>query len=194
MKVTKEQTQANRRRIVEQAAELFRDRGFEGIGVADLMKASGLTHGGFYRHFASKDDLAAEALGLAYEQFAQESEGKTITALLERYISSGHRDNLTRGCPTSTLGGDAMRQPDAVREVFAQGVITWLDMIGDALGDEPDTSSRDRRAKAIDLAARAVGAIILARASAADPQLSDEILATGRSNALATAQVKPVGP
>jgi TetR/AcrR family transcriptional repressor of nem operon len=184
MRVTKEQAQATRRRIVETAAEQFRDRGFDGIGVADLMKASGLTHGGFYRHFSSKDDLMAEATALAYEQLERDTSNKPIEDLLGRYISDSHRDEISAGCPTSALGGGAMRQMEPVRSVFAQGVETWIEMIEKSLDDGNAAIDGDRRAQAIELATRAVGAIVLARAAAANGRLSDEILATSLSRAL----------
>lgn len=186
MKVTREQAQATRRRIVETASEQFRDKGFDGIGVADLMKASGLTHGGFYRHFASKDDLMAEATAFAYDQLEQDTERSSIGDILRRYISVRHRDALADGCPTCTLGGSAMRQAESVRSVFANGVATWISMIGDALASrEDDLSEADCRKQAIDLASRAVGAVVLARAAAANDELSEEILVTTLALALA---------
>lgn len=184
MRVTKEQARASRQRIVEKAAELFRVRGFEGIGVADLMKASGMTHGGFYRHFASKDDLVREASAAAYEQLERDTEGKTIEALLTRYISPDHRDDLASGCPTSALGGDAMRQAEPVKEVFAKGVDTWLGMIGAALEAEEHLDPEERRTLSIEVATRAVGAVILSRAAASDRVLSEEILSTALKTAL----------
>ncbi|KMO39217.1 TetR/AcrR family transcriptional regulator [Methylobacterium aquaticum] len=184
MKVTKEQALASRRRIVERASELFRKRGFDGIGVADLMKASGMTHGGFYRHFASKDDLAREAAIFAYDRLERETEGKSIQSLLKRYISTVHRDDVAGGCPTSALGADAMRQAEPVRKVFAEGVETWLGMIGDALDGDRTLEPSHRRELAIDLAARAVGALILSRAAKAKPDLSDEILTTALRTSL----------
>lgn len=191
MRVTKEKAQATRRRIVETAAEQFRDRGFDGIGVADVMKASGLTHGGFYRHFASKDDLQAAATGAAYEQLESDTAGRPIEELLRRYMSDWHRDGLAQGCPTSALGVDAMRQPDHVQAVFAEGVATWLRMIEQALGEDAALDMAGGRAKAIDLATRAVGAIVLARAASSNPSLSDEILRTSLSRALRTACADP---
>jgi TetR/AcrR family transcriptional repressor of nem operon len=188
VKVSKEQAQATRRKIVEKAAELFRVRGFEGIGVADLMKASGMTHGGFYRHFRSKDDLVREASAAAYEQLERDTEGKSVEALLARYISTDHRDDLASGCPTSALGGDALRQPGPVREVFAKGVETWLGMIGEALEPEEHLDPERRRALSIDLAARAVGAVILARATASEPALSEEIIRKALEAGLADAR------
>ena len=188
MKVTREQAQATRRRIVETASEQFRDKGFDGIGVADLMKASGLTHGGFYRHFASKDDLVAEATAFAYDQLEEVTERSSIGDILRRFISVRHRDALAEGCPTCSLGGSAMRQTEPVRSVFADGVATWINMIGDALASRGDDSSEaERRKQAVDLATRAVGAVVLARAAAANEKLSEEILATTLGLALAAA-------
>jgi TetR/AcrR family transcriptional repressor of nem operon len=185
MRVSKEQAQASRQRIVQKAAALFRVRGFEGIGVADLMKASGMTHGGFYRHFTSKDDLVREASAAAYDQLERETQGKTIEALLTRYMSAEHRDDFANGCPTSALGSDAMRQPQPVQEVFARRVETWLRMIEDALEAEKHLNPSERRELSIDLAARAVGAVILSRASALQPVLSKEILASALKTSLA---------
>lgn len=188
MRVTNEQAQANRRRVVETAAELFRDRGFDGISVADLMKASGFTHGGFYRQFPSKDGLIAEATGVAYEQLERETAGKSIDDLLIRYISPEHRDDLATGCPTTALGGSAMRQADEIRTVFATGVGTWIGMIGDTLAEQSGASDAECRAMATQLAAQAVGAIVLARAASADPSLSDGILDASLSGALTAAR------
>ena len=100
MKVTREQAAENRERVVQVAAKLFRERGFDGIGVADLMKAAGLTHGGFYGNFASKDDLAAEASGRAMDETLQnwstviaKAPDEGFSRIVDRYVSEGHRDN-----------------------------------------------------------------------------------------------------
>jgi TetR/AcrR family transcriptional repressor of nem operon len=190
MKVSKEQARANRRHIVETAAALFRDRGFEGISVADLMHAAGFTHGGFYRHFASKDELVTEATQLAYAQLERDMVGKSVEALMARYLSRDHRDELATACPTSTLGGEAMRQADPVRAVFAHGVDTWIGLIEEAIESEGHVLPADRRRAAIDLAVRAVGGIVLARAAAGDPTLSDEILDRTLSSIRTTAREK----
>src|SRR3954451_5784146 len=99
MKVSRDQAAKNRERIVETAAQLFRERGFEGIGVADLMKEAGLTHGGFYGHFSSKDDLIAEASARAlmqslalWSELADRATGNPLPALAAAYLSKGHRD------------------------------------------------------------------------------------------------------
>lgn len=184
MRVSREQAQASRRRIVATSSALFRERGFEGIGIADLMKASGMTNGGFYRHFTSKDDLAKEAVNEAFQQLEAETMGKSIEAILTRYISPGHRDELGDSCPLSSWGSDVMRQADLVQGAFAQGVQVWLGMIDAALAADAKLAPQERRAKAMDLAARAVGAIVLSRTAAADPHLSDEILKTCLAAAL----------
>src|SRR5262245_49744295 len=116
MKVTREKAAQNRERIIETAARLFREKGFDGIGVAELMKHAGLTHGAFYGHFASKSDLAAQACARALEQSAQkwtaisEKAGDAaLSALIENYLRFGHRDAPGAGCVMSTLGPEAAR-------------------------------------------------------------------------------------
>src|SRR5437868_7121159 len=117
MKVTREQAAASRERILAAASRLFRERGLDGIGVADLMQDAGLTHGGFYGHFSSKEELMAEAcanaLGKSVQRWAKlaEREGaRALEALLESYLSKEHRDNPGRGCALATLGADVARQ------------------------------------------------------------------------------------
>src|SRR4051794_15120593 len=113
MKVSREQAVQNRERIVETAARLFRERGFEGIGVADLMKEAGLTHGGFYGHFSSKEDLIAEASARALAQslalftkVAERAPADPLPAIAGAYLTSKHRDNPGEGCVLAALGAD----------------------------------------------------------------------------------------
>src|SRR3979490_1853008 len=117
MKVSREQAAANRERVVEVAGKLFRERGFDGIGVADLMQAAGLTHGGFYGHFKSKDDLAAQACsrgpGRPSQKWARRAElsaGDARAELIKQYLSEAHRDASGNGCVLAALGSDAGRQ------------------------------------------------------------------------------------
>src|SRR5881392_4417068 len=116
MKVTREQAAQNRERIVETAAQLFRERGFEGIGVADLMKEAGLTHGGFYGHFSSKDDLIAEASARAlmhslalFSTVAERGAADPLSAIAAAYLTGRHRDNPGEGCLLAALGSDVSR-------------------------------------------------------------------------------------
>src|SRR5215217_3193333 len=117
MKVSRAEAAQNRERIIEAAARLFRERGFDGIGVAELMKFAGLTHGGFYGHFASKEDLMAQASTHAlnrvqdhWEKFAERESGQPLAALQASYLSPQHRDNPGKGCLMAALGADAARQ------------------------------------------------------------------------------------
>src|SRR5438309_6694837 len=129
MKVTREEAARNRERIVEAAARRFRERGFDGIGVAEVMKEAGLTHGGFYGHFASKEDLMAEACALAltrsrelWSRRAQAAGGEPLPALAHLYLSTRHRDDPGRGCLVASLGADAARQGEGVRAALTEGL------------------------------------------------------------------------
>ena len=111
MKVSREQAAANRERIVEVAGKLFRENGFDGIGVADLMKAAGLTHGGFYGHFKSKDDLAGEACSRAmarasekWAALARMPRGDPRAEIVKRYLTESHCDGPGAGCLFAALG------------------------------------------------------------------------------------------
>ncbi|MFM6831571.1 MAG: TetR/AcrR family transcriptional regulator [Novosphingobium sp.] len=180
MKVTKAQVQANRARIVETASALFRERGYDGVGVADLMAAAGFTHGGFYKHFGSKADLMAESAACGFSQTLAMTEGSDRTAFLRQYMSRQHRDAPGQGCTMAALCADAARQPKPVREVFAAGLERMLATLGaDAIGD--GSMSPETRARNINTIAHAVGALVLSRACPDDSPLADEILETCRS-------------
>ncbi|TCV66217.1 TetR/AcrR family transcriptional regulator [Pseudomonas fluorescens] len=186
MKVTKAQAQANRARIVETASRLFRERGYDGVGVAELMSAAGFTHGGFYKHFRSKAALMAEAAAFGFSQTAARSDGVDIDEYVKTYVSRWHRDRRSDGCTLAALGGDASRQPEAIKAMFAEGIERMLADIerdGSVLGD----GDREKaRAKAIDMLAHAVGAIVLSRACPDDSFLADEILNVCRAELLVT--------
>src|SRR3954467_170975 len=125
MKVSREQAAENRESIIDSAARLFREHGFDGIGVADLMQNAGLTHGGFYGQFASKEDLAAQACERALEQSAARLDRviaghpeNTLEAVAASYLSKRHRDNPGDGCAFVALGAEAPRHEAGVRKVF----------------------------------------------------------------------------
>ena len=184
MKVTKAQAQLNRAHIVETASSLFREHGFDGVGVADLMAAAGFTHGGFYRHFDSKVDLMVESAACGIAQTAALMEGSEARDAVRQYLSREHRDARGAGCTMAALGADAARQTDAVRTVFAGGV----DSVAQALLREGNPlaglDSKVARRKALDILARAVGAIVLSRACPDNSPLADEILAACREEIL----------
>jgi len=190
MKVSREKAAENRERIIDAAGTLFRANGFAGIGVADIMKAAELTHGGFYGHFASKDDLAAQAsrrslarAAAKWERIAAAApEKKAYAALLANYLTSTHRDDPGRGCAFASLSADAARGGKAVRAAFAEGLRPFLDTLAESI---PGRSKAARRRKAVATMASLVGAVTLARA-VGDQRLSDEILAAVQRELLET--------
>jgi TetR/AcrR family transcriptional repressor of nem operon len=177
VRVTREQAAANRENVLEIAGTLFRERGFDGVGVADIMKRAGLTHGGFYGHFASKNDLAAEitqrVLGRsAWMGRLTRTAKPSFPDVVRQYLSSRHRDDAGRGCLLAALGSDVVRQPRSVRRAFTEGLRLRIDALGRLV---PGRSAAARQQKALATMAGLVGALILSRA-VDDPKLSDEIL------------------
>ncbi|WP_203933627.1 TetR/AcrR family transcriptional regulator [Virgisporangium ochraceum] len=174
-RVSQSQARENRKRIVETAARLFRERGAAGVSVADVMTEAGLTHGGFYKHFASKEALVAEAVGQAFAQQAERlaTAGETREAFLARYLSPGHRDSPGDGCPTAGFGVDLAHSgaDTPARAVFADGVEAYARLLG---GDLAALSTM-------------VGAIVLARATAGT-DLSDRILREAHDSLAAALQ------
>ncbi|GAB3674493.1 TetR/AcrR family transcriptional regulator [Salinisphaera aquimarina] len=184
MKVSRAESEANRRRIVDRAAALFRERGFDGVGVAELMKAAGLTHGGFYGHFASKDELIAEACLRAIEQTGDRwqtllgaNEAMPLDAMARQYLSRRHRDNPGDGCVLASLGAEASRASPAVRGAFTRSVRRFIGLLESAV---PRRTEARRRQQGVAACASLVGAVVLARA-VDDASLSDEILAAVRA-------------
>jgi TetR/AcrR family transcriptional regulator, transcriptional repressor for nem operon len=176
MRVTREQAAANRQRIVEAASALFRKHGFDGVGVDDITKAAGLTHGGFYGHFRSKDDLAAEAC--AHEgvdpwlSWIDAPPAKRLDGLVKSYLTTRHRDNRSNGCLFAALGSEVVRQPKAVRHAFTERFRLKVETLERLL---PGRSTAARREKALATMVGLVGALTLSRA-VDDPKLADEIL------------------
>jgi TetR/AcrR family transcriptional repressor of nem operon len=177
MRVTKEKAAEHRERIVAEAARLFREKGFDGVGVDAVMAAAGLTHGGFYRHFGSKEELAAEAVakGLA-KSAALQGKTESLQHFVEGYLSPRHRDDKGGGCMIAALGADVARQGRPVRRLLTGRLRTTIDRIAGWMEGNKAT----RRERAITAYAGMIGAMVLARA-VDDRALSDEILATARS-------------
>jgi len=187
MRVSREKAAQNRERIIDAAGALFRSKGFSGIGLADIMKAVELTHGGFYGHFASKDDLVAQASERAmahaatnWRKVVDAAPEKPYAALLRHYLSPRHRDDPGHGCALAALSGDAARCAAPVRHAFADGLQSLIDILTDAI---PGRSKAVRRRKAVAAMTSLVGALTLARA-VDDPELSDEILAAAQRELL----------
>ena len=181
MRVSREKAAENREQIIETAARLLRQHGFDGIGVADIMKAAGLTHGGFYRNFASKDDLAVKAGERVIADTTEllkagqaEQPPDPLRALVERYVSSAHRDDPGSGCILPALAADAARRDDpALRAVFTTAIQFYLEQIAQ-LSSAPPRSAGGRHPAAI--LSEMVGAVILSRVIADDP-LAESLIA-----------------
>ncbi|MFC7400027.1 TetR/AcrR family transcriptional regulator [Chelatococcus sp. GCM10030263] len=170
MKVSREQVAENRRRILEAAGRLFRERGFEAVTVADVMKAAGLTHGGFYGHFKSKDDLIAQTLASALTSSVPDE--IDLAGFAAGYLSARHCNDLAGGCPTAGLGAETIRQAPEARAAMTAGLRRQIELLSPSA---PGGSAAEKRRAAIGSWAAMVGAVILARMSD-DPALSDEML------------------
>ncbi|QWF16908.1 TetR/AcrR family transcriptional regulator [Lysobacter capsici] len=184
MKVTKAQAQANRAHIVETASTLFRERGYDGVGVADLMAAAGFTHGGFYKHFGSKTDLMAEAASCGLAQSADAAAGVDLADFVKYYLSREHRDKPGDGCTMAALCADAARQPESVKAAFATGIELQLAAPVRHEGLPVGDVSNKARARRIALMAQTIGAVVLSRSCPDDAPLADEILDVCRAHIL----------
>ena len=183
MRYPASQTAEKHERILREAARLFRERGFDGAGVADIMKAAGLTHGAFYAHFPSKDSLEAEAVERAFAQLDNRiyaltaNAGDPRRAFLDSYLSAAHRDHPGSGCVIAALGSEIARD-SAVRKPFTERVKHTIEgMAGRFRWKRKGAARRN----SIHLLSAAVGALTLARA-VDDPRLSDEILESVRDS------------
>jgi TetR/AcrR family transcriptional regulator, transcriptional repressor for nem operon len=165
---------------------MFRLQGLENVAVADVMKESGFTHGGFYNHFKSKDDLATEAVASAFHHAAKNLSGdiasgndpqKALNAILADYLSPEHRDTCTGGCPASAFPVDAARSGKDVQAAFAEGIESYLEILAARM----DGNKREARQRAVALLSGIVGALLLSRAvKKGRPKLSDELLGSAR--------------
>jgi TetR/AcrR family transcriptional repressor of nem operon len=176
MRVSREQAAENRSKIVDVASRLFRERGFDGVGLDEIMREAGLTHGGFYRHFASKDDLATEALTKALVGGTEKlSRFTDLNGYVAAYLSEIHCADRGDGCGLAALGSDVAREGIGVRRALTDYVAVRLGWIAGLFGG----SAAARRKRAIATLSGLVGALTLARA-VDDPALSREILAAAR--------------
>ncbi|WP_030935637.1 TetR/AcrR family transcriptional regulator [Streptomyces sp. NRRL B-24720] len=199
-RITKEDKARNRQNILEAASRMFRSQGIDAVGIAELMKEAGLTHGGFYNHFASKNDLVVEVCGASYAAslggLARTIEdgpgqaGSPLERVVAGYLSTAHRDAPDGGCPSASLVTDAGRHSEAVQSAYAEGVEGYLtgfaaEFLREAEEKGHELDPAEARHRAIRLLSEMVGALMLARAVChVQPELSDEILQTGRSHAL----------
>jgi len=187
MRVSRIQAAENRQTVIDVASRLFREHGFDGIGLKDLMKAAGLTQGAFYKQFASKDDLAAQASKRALESISSqwsaaiESNPKDpLGAVVAHYLSMGHREQRGAGCPLPALAADAARQGADVKASFEAGIRKYLETLEGWVGGASGEDSTDR---AMATLSTMVGALVLSRA-VNDERLAKRFLQVGAKSAM----------
>jgi len=175
MRVSRIQAAENRETVINVASRLFRERGFDGIGLKDLMEGAGLTQGAFYKQFESKEDLAEQASRRALESASQrwsaaiaENPHDPLGAVIAFYLSAGHREEKLDGCPVVALGSDAARQGAGVKAAFEEGIKAYLEVLDPLL---PKTDGEDSNRKAMVVLSTMVGAMTLSRA-VNDPDLA----------------------
>ncbi len=176
MRMSREETAKTRHRIVDAASAEFRKQGIAATGLAELMAAAGMTHGGFYRHFKSKDELVAETIAVTAERLkrrlaAAASKGG-IKSVVETYLSITHRNHPEQGCPLAALGSELANADEGTRHAATCGLNGLIDIIAGLTGEKKPKIARERALAAV---ATIVGAMTLARV-VDDPQLSKAIL------------------
>jgi TetR/AcrR family transcriptional repressor of nem operon len=184
MRYSKEHKQETHERIVKRAAVRLREKGAHGIGVADLMKEAGLTHGGFYAHFDSREALVIEAMEHIMERSTerwrklgeQAPPEKRFATIVDSYLNSAHRDDPGHGCAVPTLGAEIARETPKTRKAFATKLEEMIDMLASLV---PDASPKAARKQAMAAIGTMMGALVMARI-AGNSEFSDEILAAGR--------------
>jgi len=197
MGVTKEQAVHNRERILAAAERLFRQKGVDAVGLAELMKEAGFTQGGFYNHFASKEALVSEVIGNAVDEGQQQlgaaiAQARRIGAdptirQIKWYLSPAHRDDINCGCPIAGFAGEIPHLSKAAQASYAEALEQAFNEITEMLLEQDSKLTREEaHARAISLYSHMVGSVLLSRAvSASQPALADEILKHGRSSMLA---------
>jgi TetR/AcrR family transcriptional repressor of nem operon len=179
MRVSRIQAAENRETVINVASRLFRERGFDGIGLKDLMEGAGLTQGGFYKQFASKEDLAVQASKRALESAshrwsdaAAQNPDDPLGAVIAFYLSAAHREEKMDGCPIVALGSDAARQGPDVKAAFEAGIKAHLEVIGRFIAV---TEGEESSGEAMAILTTMVGAVTLSRV-VNDPDLAQAFL------------------
>lgn len=193
MRRSAEEKAETRRQIVRTAGRLIRDRGLAETGVAEVMAEAGLTHGGFYRHFDSKDDLNAAAVEAAFAHMrarlesitAKAPPGRKLTTLIDTYLTEAHRDQPEHGCVMASVGMEAQRAGGVVQAAYEDGIARLLALFAAQI-EAPTRQQRDDRAQAV--LSVMVGGLLLARALRADAEESKRALTNARKAALKLAQ------
>ncbi|MBY6265740.1 TetR/AcrR family transcriptional regulator [Azospirillum sp. 412522] len=196
MRVSRVQAEENRQTVINVASRLFREHGFDGIGLKDLMEAAGLTQGAFYKQFASKEDLAVQASRRALEsascRWAAAATANPpdpedpLGPVIGFYLSAGHREERTDGCPIVALGSDVARHGVEVKEPFEAGIRTHLEILGRLMSE---TQGEEFKGKAMAILSIMVGAMTLSRV-VNDPDLAQAFLDTAAMQARKIAAVE----
>jgi TetR/AcrR family transcriptional repressor of nem operon len=194
MRYSKEHKQETHAKIVKKAAVLLREKGAHGIGVADLMKEAGLTHGGFYAHFDSREALVIEAFAYAMDRSTerwrkiaeQTPPDKRLATIIQTYLTPVHRDDPGHGCAVPALGAEIARESPKTRKAFAAKLEQMVDMLTDQVSGVPRKAARKQ---AVATLATMMGTLVLARI-AGNGEFSDEILDVGRETALGRTAAK----
>jgi TetR/AcrR family transcriptional repressor of nem operon len=191
MRYSREHKQETHAKIVKKAAVLLREKGAHGIGVADLMKEAGLTHGGFYAHFDSREALVIEAFAYAMDRSTerwrkiaeQTPPDKRLQTIVQTYLTPVHRDDLGHGCAVPALGAEIARESPKTRRAFAAKLEQMIDVMADQIAGVPRKAARKQ---AVATLATMMGTLVLARV-AGNGEFSDEILGAGREAVLGRA-------
>ena len=195
MRYSKEHKQETHARIVKKASIRLREKGAHGIGVADLMKEAGLTHGGFYAHFDSREALVIEAFNYAMDRATerwrkmaeQTPPEQRLSSIVDSYLTPIHRDDPGHGCAVPTLGAEIARESAKTRKAFAVKLEQMIDMMADQVQDVPRKAARKQ---AMATLATMMGTLVLSRI-AGSGEFSDEILGAGREAVLGDGAAKP---
>jgi len=198
MRYSREHKQETHERIVRKASVRLREKGANGVGVADLMKDAGLTHGGFYAHFPSREALVIEAFGYAMDRGTERwrkmveatPPEKRLAMIVDSYLSAIHRDDPGHGCAVPALGAEIARESPKARKAFAAKLEQMIDMIADQIPDVPRKAARKQAAATL---ATMMGTMVLARI-AGTGEFSEDILAGGREALLGSAAAAQAQP
>jgi TetR/AcrR family transcriptional repressor of nem operon len=195
MRYSKEHKLETHARIVKKASVRLREKGAHGIGVADLMKDAGLTHGGFYAHFDSREALVIEAFAHAMDRSTEHwrkiaaltPPDKRLATIVDSYLTPVHRDDPGHGCALPTLGAEIARENPRTRKAFAAKLEQMIEMLADQI---PDVSAKAARQQAMAVLSTMMGTLVLSRV-AGSGEFSDAILSAGREAVLGGAAAKP---
>jgi TetR/AcrR family transcriptional regulator, transcriptional repressor for nem operon len=196
MRYSREHKLETHDRIVKRASVRLREKGAHGIGVADLMKDAGLTHGGFYAHFDSREALVIEAFAHAMDRSTERwrkigeatPPDKRLAMIVDSYLTPVHRDDPGHGCAIPTLGAEIARESPKTRKAFAAKLEQMIDMMADQI---PDVPRKAARKQAMSVIATMMGTLVMARV-AGTGEFSEEILGAGREAVLGRTASKPV--